>query len=176
MQTASAAPKRAGAWQAIGLLVALQIPIVPIISLAPNLPLLFRHFADVPHRELLVPLIMTIPSMGIVLLGPLFGALADRLGRRRLLLIALALFGTAGLFPVFLEDIHAILGAQVAVGAGSAIIMTTANALLGDLFLPTDRNKWLGVQSIIGPFMAASARQEVRHLRGQLLRELPWPG
>jgi MFS family permease len=156
MQNNTAPARHAGAWQAIGLILALQIPITPIMSLAPNLPLLFRHFAAVPHRELLVPLIMTIPSIGIVLLGPLFGALADRLGRRRLLLGALALFGTAGLLPVFLESIYAILASQVAVGAGSAVIMTTANALIGDMFVPEDRNKWLGFQSIIGPFMSAA--------------------
>lgn len=156
MQSDLAPSRRGGAWQAIGLILAVQIPITPIMSLAPNLPLLFRHFESVPHRELLVPLIMTIPSIGIVLLGPLFGALADRWGRRRLLLGALALFGTAGLLPMFLENIYAILLAQCAVGAGSAVIMTTANALLGDLFVPADRNKWLGIQSIIGPFMSAA--------------------
>jgi MFS family permease len=156
MQSDLAPPRPAGAWQAIGLILAVQVPITPIMSLAPNLPLLFRHFASVPHRELLVPLIMTIPSIGIVLLGPLFGALADRWGRRRLLLGALALFGTAGVLPMFLENIYAILLAQCAVGAGSAVIMTTANALLGDLFEPADRNKWLGLQSIIGPFLSAA--------------------
>jgi MFS family permease len=156
MQSDLTPSRRGGAWQAVGLILAVQIPITPIMSLAPNLPLLFRHFESVPHRELLVPLIMTIPSIGIVLLGPLFGALADRWGRRRLLLGALALFGTAGLLPMFLENIYAILLAQCAVGAGSAAIMTTANALLGDLFVPADRNKWLGIQSIIGPFMSAA--------------------
>jgi MFS family permease len=146
---------RAGAVQAIGLVLTIQMPIVPIMALAPNLPLLFRHFAATPGKELLVPMIITLPSLGIVLLGPVAGMMADRWGRRRLLLWALALFGMAGVAPVFLEDLRSILTAQAVLGIAEAVIMTNANTLLGDYFPAEQRNRWLGVQSIIGPFFAA---------------------
>jgi len=141
--------------QALGLLLTMQIPIVPIMVLAPNLPLLFRHFASTPGKEFLVPMIITLPSLGIVLLGPLAGMAADRWGRRRLLLWALVLFAVAGMAPVMLQDLRWILCAQAILGVAEAVIMTNGNTLLGDYFPPEERNRWLGVQSIVGPFSAA---------------------
>lgn len=148
--------KSAGALQAIGLVLTIQIPIVPIMALAPNLPLLFRHFAMTPGKEFLVPMIITLPSLGIVLLGPVAGVMADRWGRRRLLLWALILFGMAGVAPAFLEDLRAILAAQAVLGIAEAVIITNANTMLGDYFPAEQRNRWLGVQSMLGPFFAAA--------------------
>ena len=151
------AGRKAGAAQAIPLLTTIQLPVVPIMALAPNLPLLFRHFADTPGKEFLIPMIITLPSLGIVLLGPVAGLLADRWGRRRLMLWALALFAIAGCAPVFLDDLRAILGAQVLLGVAEAVIITNCNTLLGDYFEEAERNRWLGIQSIIGPVFAATA-------------------
>lgn len=151
----SGEPRRAGIAQAVGLMVTLQIPIVPIMALVPNLPLLLRHFAATPNRDFLVPLIITVPSLAIVLLGPVAGALADKWGRRRLLLWALGLFAVAGVLPIVLDDLRAILATQALVGVADAVIMTNANTLFGDYFPAEQRNRWLGVQSIIGPFFAA---------------------
>lgn len=148
--------RRAGTAQAIGLLLTMQIPIVPIMALVPNLPLLFRHFAATPGKELLVPMIITLPSLGIVLFAPLAGVLADRWGRRRLLLWALTLFAAAGLVPLVLDDLGWILASQAVLGIAEAVIITNGNTLLGDYFAPEERNRWLGTQSIIGPFSAAA--------------------
>lgn len=147
--------RRAGAWQAIGLLLTIQIPIVPIMALAPNLPQLIRHFSALPQRDFLVPLVITLPSLGIVLLAPIAGALADRWGRRGLLLTALVLFAAAGSAPLYLDGLYAILGAQAVVGVAEAIILTNANALLGDYFSESERVPWLGFQSIMSPLFAA---------------------
>src|SRR5579862_4875480 len=119
----SSGPRRAGTAQALGLLLTMQVPIVPIMALVPNLPLLFRHFASTPDKELLVPMIITLPSLGIVLLAPLAGVLADRWGRRRLLLCALALFGGAGLAPLVLDDLRWILASQAILGIAEAVII-----------------------------------------------------
>jgi MFS family permease len=146
----------AGALVALGLILALQIPIMPIMILGPNLPQLFRQFGSVPQADLLVPLIMTAPSLGIALLAPVAGVIADRVGHRHLLVGALALFAVAGLLPLLLDRLPAIVAAQVAVGVAAAAIMTNANTLLGDYFAPDVRNRWLGVQSEIGPFFSAA--------------------
>jgi len=163
--------RRAGAAQAIGLVLTIQIPIVPIMALAPNLPLLFRHFAATPGKEFLVPMIITLPSLGIVLLGPVAGVMADHWGRRRLLLSALALFAVAGVAPVFLQDLRWILAAQAVLGVAEAVIITNANTLLGDYFPAEQRNRWLGVQSILGPFFAA-----VLTLAAGFLGTVSWHG
>lgn len=146
----------AGALVAVGLLLALQIPIMPIMILGPNLPQLFRQFGATSQSDLLVPLIITAPSLGITLLAPVAGVIADRVGHRRLLVGALALFAVAGLMPLLLDGLLVIVAAQVVVGVAAAAIMTNANTLLGDYFAPDARNRWLGVQSEIGPFFSAA--------------------
>ncbi|MFO1265344.1 MAG: MFS transporter [Rubrivivax sp.] len=146
----------AGTTVALGLLLALQIPIMPIVILGPNLPQLFRQFGALPQADLLVPAIMTAPSLGIALLAPVAGVIADRIGHRRLLVGALALFAVAGLLPMLLDRLPAIVAAQVVVGAGAAAIMTNGNALLGDYYPPDARNRWLGVQSMLGPFYSTA--------------------
>ena len=142
--------------QALVLLLVIQIPILPIVALAPNLPQLMQHFRATPSHEFLVPMIITLPSLGIVLLAPLAGALADHYGRRRLLLLALALFTVFGLLPLGLNSLPAILCAQAGLGIAEAIIMTVGNTMLGDYFGPEARNRWLGLQSILGPFLTAT--------------------
>ncbi|MCC7462814.1 MAG: MFS transporter [Gammaproteobacteria bacterium] len=146
----------AGAAVALGLLLALQIPIMPIVILGPNLPQLFRQFGALPQADLLVPLIMTAPSLGIALLAPVAGLIADRLGHRRLLVGGLALFALAGLLSLLLDRLPSIVAAQVVVGAGAAAIMTNGNALLGDYYPAEARNRWLGVQSMLGPFFSTA--------------------
>ena len=107
-----AAQSDAGTAVALGLLLALQIPIMPIVILGPNLPQLFRQFGALPQADLLVPLIMTAPSLGIALLAPLAGVIADRIGHRRLLVAGLALLAVAGPVPLLLERLPAIVAAQ----------------------------------------------------------------
>jgi MFS family permease len=156
MAVNQAAESGAGSTVALGLLLALQIPIMPIIILGPNLPQLFRQFGALPQADLLVPAIMTAPSLGIALLAPVAGLIADRVGHRRLLVGGLALFAVAGLLPLLLDRLLTIVAAQVAVGVGAAAIMTNSNALLADYFPPEARNRWLGLQSMLGPFFSTA--------------------
>jgi MFS family permease len=62
----------------------------------------------------------------------------------------------AGLLPLLLERLPAIVAAQFAVGIGAAAIMTNGNALLGDYYPPQARDRWLGLQSMLGPFFSTA--------------------
>jgi MFS family permease len=148
--------QRPGNLQGIALLSASILPTLAIVSLVPNLPQLFEHFSSVPHHEFLVPMIITLPSLCIALFSPVAGAIADFWGRRRLLIVALVGYSTLGLIPLLLDDLRFILASRFVVGVTEAAILTAVNALMGDYFLGDERNKWLGIQSIIGP-VAASA-------------------
>jgi len=147
-------PRVASGVQALALIIALTLPITPLLSLAPNLPQLFRHFAAVPHASFWVPFILTMPSVCITLLAPVAGAIADRFGRRRMLVIASLTFMVFGVLPFWLESIWAVLASLFVVGAAEAFIMTCGNALLGDYFPPEPRKRWLGVQGVLGSILA----------------------
>jgi MFS family permease len=163
--------RQAGAPQAFVLIFAMLMPVAGIVSLAPNLPQFLTHFAAVPHHDVLVPMILTIPALCNAVFSPFAGMLADRLGRRQMLVKALLVHSVAGLSALLLDDLYLILGTRVAVGIAETTIMTTANALLGDYFSGDERRKWLAYQSIVGSIAASSLI-----LAGGALGTLSWRG
>src|SRR5579859_3830969 len=139
--------RKAGNLQGVALLLGSILPTLAIVSLVPNLPQLFQRFSDVPHHELLVPMIITVPSLCIALFSPVAGAIADFWGRRRMLIGALVAYSILGLVPLLLNDLVYILASRFVVGVAEAAILTAVNALLGDYFVGDERSKWLGIQT-----------------------------
>ncbi|UFH30029.1 MFS transporter [Pseudomonas sp. CIP-10] len=163
--------RHAGAAQALILVFTTQLPIMGLLSLIPIIPLLARHFGEHPQAALLIPLLITAPSACIALLSPLAGYLADKLGRRRLLLIAVFFYGVCGFAPFFLTDLVSIVACRFLLGITEAVIMTVANTLFGDFFDPEPRRKWLAVQSAVG-----SLSGTILMLIGGLLGTMGWNG
>jgi MFS family permease len=145
----------AGISQGLALICSAALPTMAIVSLVPNLPQLFAHFGGAPHAELLVPMILTLPSLCIALFSPLIGNLTDRLGRRPVMLASLALFTVVGVLPQAMDGLAAILVTRFFVGIAEAGILTAQNALMGDYFTGTRRQRWLGLLSVISPVLAA---------------------
>jgi MFS family permease len=148
--------KTPGVAQGGALIAAAVMPTLAIVSLVPNLPQLFEHFSAVPHHELLVPMIITLPSLCIALFSPVAGAAADFWGRRRLMIVALIAYSVLGLIPMLLDDLYYILGSRFVVGIAEAAILTAGNAMMGDYFAGEERQKWLGIQTIVGPIVASA--------------------
>lgn len=146
--------RKAGAVQAWTLIIAMFLPIMAIIALAPALPTLMGHFHDVPNFQVLVPMLLTAPALCIAVLSPFAGRLSDLFGRRNLLLVAMFLYGFGGLAPFFLDSFWAVMAGRVLLGIAEAFILTIGNALLADYFAKEERPKWLSYQGIAGPIMA----------------------
>jgi EmrB/QacA subfamily drug resistance transporter len=98
-------------------------------------------------------------------------ALGDRWGRRRLYSGGLALFAVSSAACARAPDIAVLLAARVAQGAGAALIMPLALALLNAAF-PPQRRGWAmgvygsitGVGTVLGPVLG-----------GALTQGLSWP-
>jgi MFS family permease len=146
----------AGMSQGLALICSAALPTMAIVSLVPNLPQLFQHFGGAPHAELLVPMILTLPSLCIALFSPLIGKLTDTFGRRPVMLASLALFTLVGVLPQAMDDLNAILVTRFFVGIAEAGILTAQNALMGDYYTGTRRQRWLGLLSVISPILAAT--------------------
>src|SRR5690349_13624387 len=89
---------------------------------------------------------------GLVLAALLlpFGAVADRIGRRRLLLIGAGLFGLASLGAAWAPSADALIGARALLAVGGATLMPSALALVRSLFDdPTERAKAVGIWSAV---------------------------
>jgi MFS family permease len=163
---------RAGAVQAWVLIFAMFLPIMAIIALAPALPTLVEHFKDVPNATATVPMLLTVPALCIALFGALAGYLTDRFGRRRLFLGAMFLYLIGGATPFFLQSFSQVLAGRILLGIAEAFVLAIGNALLADYFSPAERNKWLMIQGIVGPFLASG----LLALSGQLAaRGWQWP-
>ncbi|MCU7549748.1 MFS transporter [Chitinophagaceae bacterium LB-8] len=146
--------RKAGAGQAWTLIFAMFLPIMAIIGLAPALPTLMVHFNYIPNHQVLVPMLLTAPGLCIAILSPFAGRLSDLFGRRRLILIAMFIYGIGGVIPFFLENFWAVMVGRVLLGIAEAFVLTIGNALLADYFAEHERPKWLSVQGVVGPVLA----------------------
>lgn len=141
----SAGPRATNRHGAV-LLIAAILPVMAIVSLVPVMPLLLQEFADVPGSEFLVPIALTVPALCVALFSPFAGWLSDRVGRKRVLLVALLVYAGIGLLPYFLHDLKQIIVARVGLGIAEAAIMTVATALIGDYFRGEARQRWIALQ------------------------------
>lgn len=129
------------------LLATSSLTIMSGATIAPTLPDLLVHFAGVPHAELLVKLVLTIPGLFIALLAPVAGTLVDRLGRRPVLLASTALYAIAGASGFFLDWLPGILVGRALLGVAVAGLMTACTTLVGDYFEGAARHKFMGLQN-----------------------------
>jgi MFS family permease len=86
--------------------------------------------------------------LSIVLLSPVSGRLASRVGRKRLILVALLLYALAATAPLYLNDIYAIIATRLIVGVAEATLMTVSTMLIGDYFTGSKRDRYLSMQVI----------------------------
>ncbi|WID96339.1 MFS transporter [Bosea vestrisii] len=143
------ATKQIPIWQdrrAIALLMAASLTTMANATIAPALPGLERVFADDPNAALLTRLLVPAPSLAVAICAPLAGLAADRIGRRKLLLVGVVLFVISGCAGLLLPNLPAIFLSRLVLGVAVALIMTAQTALIGDYFSGDDRNALTGLQ------------------------------
>ena len=98
------------------------------------------------------------------------GAAGDRLGRRRIFIAGVALFGLASLGCGLSRDIAQLIAARAVQGAGAALLIPCSLALIGAAFPEGERGRaigtWAGFSAIaaaIGPLLG-----------GWIVDHLPW--
>jgi MFS family permease len=150
MRNTLSQPRQADWRQGWILVISGFLPVMAIIALAPTLPTLLGHFRDVPNAALMVPLLITAPSACIALFAPGAGVIADRFGRRKLLLWSMAFYGAGGLVPFFIDNFWAVVAGRFVIGFGEAGVLTVVNTLLADYFEEKARHRWLMIQGVVG--------------------------
>jgi MFS family permease len=91
-------------------------------------------------------LVAVLPLPGIVI-APLIGILADRFGRRNLLIPCLTLFGAGGVAVVTAPTFEVLVASRFVMGLGSGGLVNLAVVLLGDAFTGEQRTAWIGRNS-----------------------------
>jgi MFS family permease len=155
--TADGPPLRqAGYGQAAVLVIAAFLPILAIVSLAPAVPSILDHFKDEPNALLLVPMMVSAPGLMIALLSPLAGIMADRYGRRDILLAATLLYGAVGISPLFLDNLTLVFATRLVLGVAEAVLLTVTNTLIADYFDTKWRRRVLTIQAVVGPLFGTA--------------------
>jgi EmrB/QacA subfamily drug resistance transporter len=83
-------------------------------------------------------------------MAPVYGYLGDRLGRRRLLLVALGIFGVASILCALSTSMTMLTVARVGQGLGGGGLMALSQALVGETVAPRDRARYQGWLATIG--------------------------
>ncbi|KAJ53996.1 hypothetical protein ACMU_04640 [Actibacterium mucosum KCTC 23349] len=115
-------------------------------TISPALPGIEALYPNNPNAAMLTRLLVPAPSITAMAIAPFVGALADRFGRRPLLLGGLALYVVAGAAPLWPMSLEAIFVSRLVLGVAVALVLTTSAALVGDLFLGERRAGVLGLQ------------------------------
>ncbi len=140
---------------ALGLLLGLQ-PVFTDLYL-PALPLLARELAASPGatQQTMSALILAFGLMQLV-----WGPLADRFGRRPVLLLSLALLALAGAGAALATDIAQLIAWRAAQGAALAAAVVCARAMVRDLYEPHEGARvmalglsGLGVVAVASPLI-----------------------
>lgn len=137
---------------------------VPLI--APALPVVRDAFGIGDAAASL--LVSTYFLTGIVL-SPFIGMLADRVGRRRVLIPSLVVFSLTGGAMVLTPTVEVLVGLRIVQGTAAAGIFITTVTLVGDVFADARRNAVLGVNNA-----ALSAGAAIFPIVGGALAAVAW--
>ncbi|WLG53529.1 MFS transporter [Pseudomonas sp. FP1742] len=139
---------KAGTPQSLLLLLGSCLPVLGAVLLAPVLPRMQVYFANTPGAAVLVPVALTLPALMIALLAPFAGMIADRTGRKPLLLVAMLIYTLCGTLPLWLDSLQAIVLSRAGIGVAEAAIMTCCTALMGDYYSGGRRERLFALQMV----------------------------
>src|SRR5215813_82259 len=88
-----------------------------------------------------------INSYTLVFAGLLFtwGVLGDRVGRRRMLVAGMIMFGLASLASAYAHTPGQLIGARALMGIGGAAVLPATLSIISNVFDPRERGKAIGI-------------------------------
>jgi EmrB/QacA subfamily drug resistance transporter len=114
-----------------------------------------------------------INSYTLVFAGLLFtfGVVGDRIGRRRMLMIGMAMFGISSLVSSYAQTPDQLIWARAAMGLGGAAVMPQTLSIITTVFEPRERPRAIGIwASAVGVSIA------IGPIAGGLLLDHFWWG
>jgi hypothetical protein len=118
--------------------------VMAVALLSPALPEIMDHFGI---SKVEIGLLVTAYTLPGVFMAIFIGVLADRLGRKQVLVPCIFLFGIAGGACIFSPDFHTLLILRVFQGIGGAGLVTLSITLIGDYFHGLERAEAMGLNA-----------------------------
>jgi len=136
------------------LLASAVVAPLDVTIVGPALPAVADAFGVSSARSGLVITAFAAPG---AILAPVVGMYADRLGRRRVIVPCLLVYGIAGLAVTLATELWVVLVLRAIQGSvGGSILASLAMALVGDYYSGPRRNAVMGVLSASISFSAAA--------------------
>ncbi len=122
------------------------ISVIGVTSIAPALPMIAKDLRLTGSQVVMLITIFTLPG---IFLSPVMGVLADRFGRKKVIVPSLFLFGIAGTACAFTDSFPLLLSLRFANGVGAAALGGLNQTVIGDLFNGTERAEALGYNATV---------------------------
>ncbi|UCG61103.1 MAG: MFS transporter [Candidatus Zixiibacteriota bacterium] len=120
--------------------------VMGVASITPAFPTIARDL-DISAQK--VGLLITVFTLPGVFLVPVLGVLADRYGRKKVVIPALMLFGVAGGACFFARDFHLLLILRFFQGMGGSSLGSINTTLIGDLYEGRQRAAAMGYNASV---------------------------
>jgi len=128
------------------LLLASALTILAGTIIAPAIPVIEKVLSPEKGLSLIVSFFVTITSLFIALAAPLSGWVADKWGRKKLLLGSLVIYACSGTSGLYLDTAVSILVSRMILGFSVSGIMTSSTTLIADYFSDDEREQFFGYQ------------------------------
>jgi MFS family permease len=128
------------------------------------------YFAKSGDGDLVAQMIVTVPSIGVIVGGPLSGWAIARTGTKNFMLVMLAVFGIAGSAGLYLDSAMVLMVSRFVLGLATAGIVTSMITMISEHFTAELRSRIFGFQSASG----AAAGVLTIFIAGQLGQAYGW--
>jgi ACDE family multidrug resistance protein len=120
--------------------------VMGVASIAPAFPQIIRYFHISEKQVGWLIAAFTLPG---IFLTPVMGVLADRLGRKNILVPSLFLFALAGFTCMFIRDFEWLIAVRFLQGIGAASLGSLNITLIGDLYSGQQRVRAMGYNASV---------------------------
>ena len=138
---------------------------------SPALPIIQRALEAEGATDigLIVKMMVVVPNVFIAIFAPIFGYIVPKIGKLRLLFIALVVYAISGVSGSFLPTIYHIIFMRAILGITIAGILTVVTTLIADYFDGPERSSLIGMQT-----MFMSIGSTVYGLTAGVLADIGW--
>ena len=150
----------------VGVILAMMLGALDQTIVATALPSIGDDLGDVIH----LPWVVTAYLLSGTVATPLYGKLADIVGRRKVVLAAIAIFVLSSIVAALSRTMWLLIFARFLQGAGGGGLIALGQTVIGDVIAPRERGRYMVYFAFV--FMTASIAGPV--LGGVLSEHLHW--
>lgn len=114
------------------------------VVIAPVSPMIEAYFSEVAHIDFLSKMLITLPSLVVMVFAPIVGFMMDKFGRLKIVLAGMLVWSLSGTAGFFINDIYWLLFSRVILGIGTAVLMVGIPVLINTYYSGEKKDKALG--------------------------------